>query len=414
MMKQQYQQQIRAAIRQGDFSTAAEASSTLARLEPDDIDLCLLAADMAIKAERHDQAAEWYAHAAHYYVNRHDIAHAIVMMKSYQKLRPEERGFCRQLFRCCQTIGEKTQCMPLLHVQDRVCMAFRQHELFALISDQAFDELLPALDIRNYEDGEYIARAGDPAEFLYLVAEGGVRPWVSIDGERQALAIVRDSGVCGEVPFLTGKDVRTADLQAVGETMLVCIPYTTLRELVKHYPRVRAQLDEYYQIHLLERQLAHHELFATLSDDQRKRVCGEMKTVHLDAGNTLFQQGSTEELGLYMVRSGWLSVNVEIAGHHQLLYTAKAGDVIGEIAIVEQRRRFSVRAVSDVVLIHWPEEDYRRCYANSVVLRHCIADRLLIYQQAISELQQGKTPRLRFAEQQQYLLKKLYGQNEVL
>ncbi len=414
-MKTQYQQQIREAVRQGDFTAAVEASSALARLEPDNIDLCLLTADMATRAGLDDQAATWYAYAARYYVDRQDIAHAVVMMKSYQKLRPEERGFCRQLFRCCRSMDGKTQCLPLLHAEDRVCMAFRQHELFTLISDQAFDELLPALDIRSYEDGEYIARVDEPAEFLYLVAEGGVRPWVLMDGERQALAVIRDSGVCGEVPFLTGQEVRTADLQAVGKTTLVCIPYTTLHELVKHYPRVRAQLDEYYQVHLLEQQLAHNGLFATLGDDQRKRVCGEMKTIHVEAGKTLFQQGSQEESGLYIVRSGWLSVNIELAGRHQLLYTAKAGNVIGETAILEKRRRFSARAVSDVVLIHWSEADYQRCYDHSGALRHCIADRLLMYQQAISDLRQGRTPELRLDEQSpQHLLRGLDDQGEGL
>ncbi len=413
-MKTQYQQAARDAVRTGDFHAAAQAFSELARIEPENMEICIMAANMAQRAGLNDMAAKWYAHAARHYVQQRDLNQAVVMMKHYHQIRPTERQFCRQLFRCCRDMGEGgTLCLSLLHVEDRVCMAFRKHALFSRLDNHAFDELLPQIDVQQYKDAKPIAHAGEPAECLYLVAKGGIRPWIEIDGERMPLSVVASAEVCGEIPFLTGLNQRIADMEAVGDTVLICIPYQVLRELTRKYPSVEQQLDEYYRHHVLEQRLAQTPLFQTLGEGACKRICAEMENVHLHAGETLYQQGDTERLGLYVVRSGWLSVNIDIRGECHLLYTAKSGNLLGVTSLLSRQRRFFVRAVSDVSLMYWPEACYRRAYENHLPLRQYVAERMAMQQRAIQAMEEGHSPNWQEThgnlDQGRYLMQKIHG-----
>jgi CRP-like cAMP-binding protein len=280
----------------------------------------------------------------------------------------------------------------LLAADDQLKVSLRDHDLFALISDHAFDDLLPHIQVQTYQDGDMIARSGDVADALYLIAKGGILPHVDDYDQSYDLSLIGAGGICGEVPFLTGGEERTADLKAVGSTELAVIPYDTLKTLTATYPKVMHELDGFYQAHVLERQLALTQFFDVLTDQERKEVSQQLETVHLKGGENLFVQGESSPLDVYVVRSGWVAVNVDINGREHLMYTAKNGNVLGDGGVLENVRRLSARAVSETIVMRWSEAQYRAFYGAHDDLRYRVADRMLAYQKAIADLRAGHQP----------------------
>ncbi|MDQ6976175.1 MAG: cyclic nucleotide-binding domain-containing protein [Mariprofundaceae bacterium] len=379
------------AIKQGDYPAALLAFTALVKLEPRNMEFCLMAAEIAEKEEKKDLAAKFYAHAARFYVSLNNIGQAVVMMKHYHRIHPHEKRLCRQLFDCCKNCNrdDDSPCLPLLPVNDKIRLSLHNHDLFSWISDHAFNALLPDVEIQTFEDGDVITRDGEKAEALYLIAQGGVLPRVVESEETHELSIIHEGGICGEVPFMTGGQYRTADLIAVEKTMLVLIPYTAMKALIQTYPKVGASLDAFYQKHVLERQLACTPFFDILQEDERKAISQKLQTIHFKAGDVLFSEDASEPLDVFIVRSGWLSVNVCIQGQESLIYTAKTSHVLGDTGILAKKRHFTVRAISDVVAMQWLADDYQRCYDQHEELRHRVADRMIAYQEAISELRLG-------------------------
>jgi len=407
------QELAREAIMRGDLPAAAAAFCELARLQPSNMEFCMMAADLSDQTGDAETSADWYAHAARFYIDQKNIGQPVVMMKHYQRLRPDEKRLCRKLFRCCNNCTQNSSpCLPLLAADDQLKVSLRDHDIFALISDHAFDDLLPHIQLQSYQDGDIIARSGDAADVLYLIAKGAILPHVDDFDQAYDLSPTLEGGVCGEVPFLTGGEVRTADLVAIGDTELAVIPYDILKKLTVTYPKVMRELDRFYQAHVLERQLALTQFFDVLTDKERIEICSQLETVRLKGGEYLFTQGDTSPLDMYVVRSGWLPVNVNINGREHLMYTAKNGNVLGDVGVLENVRGFSVRAVSESIVMRWPEAKYRAFYAAHDDLRYRVADRMLAYQQAISDLRLGKNPTVIEDEMnQRALLRGVYSEN---
>lgn len=92
-------------------------------------------------------------------------------------------------------------------------------------------------------------------------------------------------------------------------------------------------------------------LFADLTDDDLRQLCEEIKEVDLRAGEELFSEGSPGDQA-YIIREGELEVIKTSGTREVLIAVRKPGEVIGEIALLEETTRMaSVRARSEAVLI---------------------------------------------------------------
>ena len=85
-------------------------------------------------------------------------------------------------------------------------------------------------------------------------------------------------------------------------------------------------------------------LFADLSDDDLDRLCEMLTTVDLPAGEELFAEGSHGERA-YIIQEGELEIVKASSSREVLLAVRSSGEVIGEMALLEDRPRMaSVRA----------------------------------------------------------------------
>ncbi len=101
-------------------------------------------------------------------------------------------------------------------------------------------------------------------------------------------------------------------------------------------------------------------LFADLSEDDLARLCEMVEEVHLKAGEELFAEGTRGDRA-YVIQDGQLEILKNSSGRQVLISVRGSGDVIGEMALLEDSpRSASVRARSDAILlaIHQEQLDH--------------------------------------------------------
>lgn len=102
-------------------------------------------------------------------------------------------------------------------------------------------------------------------------------------------------------------------------------------------------------------------LFADLPDGDLMHLCEVAEEVHLAVGEELFAEGTTGDRA-YIIRSGELEIIKNSSGREVLLsLRSEPGDVIGEMALLEQMpRTASVRArtESELLAIHQDQFDH--------------------------------------------------------
>ena len=106
-------------------------------------------------------------------------------------------------------------------------------------------------------------------------------------------------------------------------------------------------------------------LFADLPKDDLLRLCREVSELELAAGQELFAEGSAGDEA-YVIKDGELEVLKESAGREVLLAVRERGEVIGEMALLEESPRMAgVSARTDSVLIAIHKEQMDRLLETS-------------------------------------------------
>lgn len=107
-------------------------------------------------------------------------------------------------------------------------------------------------------------------------------------------------------------------------------------------------------------------LFADLSDDDLRLLSEEVEEVDLRAGEDLFSEGSPGDRA-YIIREGELEI-IKVSGSREVLIAVrKPGEVIGEIALLEETARMaSVRARTRSSLIAIRKEQLEHLLETSL------------------------------------------------
>jgi signal transduction histidine kinase len=96
-------------------------------------------------------------------------------------------------------------------------------------------------------------------------------------------------------------------------------------------------------------------LFAELADDDLARICGEAQEIRLEPGQLLFREGEWGDRA-YVVSAGQVEVFKDADRREVLLAVRGAGEVIGEMALLQQEpRSASVRARTRTDLFSIPK-----------------------------------------------------------
>jgi signal transduction histidine kinase/predicted CoA-binding protein len=92
-------------------------------------------------------------------------------------------------------------------------------------------------------------------------------------------------------------------------------------------------------------------LFANLPEDDLARLCEMVEEVQIKAGEELFSEGARGDRA-YVIQDGQLEILKNSGGRQVLISVRGSGDVIGEMALLEDSpRSASVRARTDAILL---------------------------------------------------------------
>jgi len=116
------------------------------------------------------------------------------------------------------------------------------HRLCRGLDEAAVAELGGLLTERRVAAGQSIVGTGAAAEAIFLVLAGEVGVYVALaDGARLRLASLPPGSTFGELAVL-GESVRTADVVAERETLLMVLDASTFERLVDTNPRLKSRL----------------------------------------------------------------------------------------------------------------------------------------------------------------------------
>src|SRR5262245_31396184 len=121
-------------------------------------------------------------------------------------------------------------------------------------------------------------------------------------------------------------------------------------------------------------------LFGDLDDEDLRRVCSRTQEIRLEPGQCLFNEGDTGDRA-YVIRDGEIEVLKISSGREVLLAVRRAGDVIGEMSLLEEAPRMaSARARGPVTLVTIERKAFEDLLATSTsasrALLHTVIERL--------------------------------------
>jgi signal transduction histidine kinase/predicted CoA-binding protein len=132
-------------------------------------------------------------------------------------------------------------------------------------------------------------------------------------------------------------------------------------------------------------------IFSDLPEEDLERLCGMLVEVRLMAGEELFAEGAPGDRA-YIIESGELEVIKTSASRPVLLSVRGAGDVIGEMAILEDApRSATVRARSDSVVYSIDQATFEQLLQTSPTASRMLLNTVLTrYRSTTSLLRQSE------------------------
>jgi predicted acylesterase/phospholipase RssA/CRP-like cAMP-binding protein len=114
--------------------------------------------------------------------------------------------------------------------------------VFGELSDAAFHDILPHLELRELRFREVLFESGDPGDSMYILVSGRLEAYLrGADGAETVIGPVIPGECVGEMGLLTG-DVASACVRALRDSVLLRINADNFRTLSHAYPDLLANI----------------------------------------------------------------------------------------------------------------------------------------------------------------------------
>lgn len=203
--------------------------------------------------------------------------------------------------------------------------------LFGSLSREDLQQLVEGLRLVHLEEGEILFRQGDPADTLFVVAEGAVIPIAEENGRRK-LAVLEAGSFFGEIGLIANQP-RNATIQAMVRSRLLAIDRKLMWKMIRSNAHTLQVMLEFLRDRLIDRLVRTHPFFAAFPIEQRREVAGLFRFLEAKTGNTLIDQGRPAE-SLYALLAGSVQViQMDIDGD-KVLATLQPGSIFGEMSLL--------------------------------------------------------------------------------
>jgi cAMP-dependent protein kinase regulator len=225
--------------------------------------------------------------------------------------------------------------------------------LFAGLTREALESLVEQLNLIHLAPREVLFHEGDPADALYVIAEGELA--VQAEGPpRVEMARLGAGSFIGEVALMTDQP-RSATVTATQDTELLRIDRATLSHVLAEHGEVLAAVLRFVRDRLVDRWTRTSPLFRPFGDEERARLAARFTFLEVQGGATLLHAGVRPD-GLYIVLAGHFTVRR--AGSQVALLGP--GELIGETALLSGGAfRSDVIARGKSLALHLPAEEFR-------------------------------------------------------
>jgi Fe-S-cluster-containing hydrogenase component 2/CRP-like cAMP-binding protein len=193
------------------------------------------------------------------------------------------------------------------------------------------------MEVHAFRADDLIFRKNAVGSSLFGIAAGSVK--VEIDPARPAITVpIAAPSLFGEGGLISGRR-RNATIRAAEDSIIVEIPRNLALKLMASVAEARATVNR------IQVERAVLSVFGSgLSPGDVADVLAKSAVVSAKAGETIIQEGD-ESYDVFVVRSGSMVVEREIAGKPVFISYVPAGGIVGETAMVEGgRRTATVRA----------------------------------------------------------------------
>jgi len=278
---------------------------------------------------------------------------------------------------------------PLLQAKlDNAGLTWTVPELVASIRERLtlFSSLTP-LQIREFlihslvhhpQTGDVVFRRDEYANSLYCVLEGEV----GIEVEGGGMVNLGQGQFFGEMALISGRR-RTATVVATKPSILLEVDRNTMVRLVRSNPPIKQGIDGPAVIRQIKTYLAPH-----IDDEAFAEIAATASVVEFKAGDTLIQEGATDDDSVYLIRKGSVTASVRVGGKDIVLNYVPAGNYVGEMALVlHQPRAATVKAAIATEAIRIDSAHFRALLDRDPELRSHLEKKL---EKRLTELKQSR------------------------
>jgi ABC-type bacteriocin/lantibiotic exporter with double-glycine peptidase domain/CRP-like cAMP-binding protein len=237
----------------------------------------------------------------------------------------------------------------------------------------------------EFEFGETVVSAGEPADGYYLVIEGQARALVDgLDGAEVSLNLLGPGDGFGEVALLEGT-ARTATVRAGSKLTVLRLDRGIFAAIAERYPEVRERFRDAARARWINDFLRVHSAFSVLDRDATLDLLDHLEEVALGDGDIAVHQGDDAE-AMFLIQDGRLSVWIAEPGGDlpdpgRRVRTLHAGEFFGELALIGSgRRTATVRAEGPVRLLRLARPDFERLMERSAAFARRVHERVALYE----------------------------------
>lgn len=256
-------------------------------------------------------------------------------------------------------------------------LASRQDEAFRLLAgvplflgldEEALLQVRAALQEERVPAGQVIARQGETAAALYVVARGEVEAWREDDGGRENLVgelhrgdAFGEEALLGETPLQ--EEGYRATYRASVDTTLLQVAGQGLEELGREAAHPSAQMRARAQ--LLSR-LAGLDLFQGLPWGDLQAMAGLMQRQQVPAWERVLREGEPVEAFCLIEQGKVLVVNDWGQESEEIVAEMGPGESFGQVAFLEQAAPATVLTVAPCAFWALPVAHFRRFLERSL------------------------------------------------
>ncbi|MCP5042289.1 MAG: cyclic nucleotide-binding domain-containing protein [bacterium] len=205
--------------------------------------------------------------------------------------------------------------------------------LFGSLDAASLRGVIEQVKLVSLDEGEVLFRQGDPADTLYIVADGAVVP-IAEEETHKKLAVLEAGSFFGEIGLMTDLP-RNATIRAIVDSRLLAIDRKAMWVLIRKHPAVLKVMLRFLRDRLVDRLTRTNALFSAFPARQRPSVARLFRFLEVRSGSALVEQGRPSE-SLYALLAGSAQVIQMGIDSDRVLAELEPGSLFGEMSLLDQ------------------------------------------------------------------------------